>query len=159
MAFMIETKIQVSTFRPQLINAFKDLNLEWIEKHFVVEPTDLDQLSDPLQRIIHMGGEIFFLFENNTVVGTCAMVPHGESEFELAKMAVSPDMRGKGYGDLLMTTAIDWARNNKAGKIILLSNTVLEPAIRLYRKHGFQVVHLGAHPDYERCNIVMKLEL
>lgn len=44
-------------------------------------------------------------------------------------------------------------------EITLLSNTILEPAISLYKKHGFETVHLGPHPDYERCNIEMRLML
>lgn len=40
-----------------------------------------------------------------------------------------------------------------------LSNTVLAPAIGLYRNHGFETTHLGSHPDYQRCNIVMALQL
>ena len=74
-------------------------------------------------------------------------------------MAVSTGSRGKGYGDVLMTAAIDWAKAKGANEIILLSNTVLEPAITLYRKHGFKVVHRGPHPGYKRCNIEMCLKL
>jgi hypothetical protein len=36
---------------------------------------------------------------------------------------------------------------------------VLEPAIRLYRKHGFVPVPLAADPRYRRANIRLELDL
>jgi GNAT superfamily N-acetyltransferase len=93
------------------------------------------------------------------VVGTCAVLPHGEASYELIKMAVHPSAQGKGYGKQLMERAVQWCKDKKATEIVILSNTVLAPAISLYKRSGFEVVHLGAHPDYERCNIVLKMVL
>jgi ribosomal protein S18 acetylase RimI-like enzyme len=42
---------------------------------------------------------------------------------------------------------------------MLLSNTILNPAISLYQKHGFKTLRQGEHPDYKRCNIEMELQL
>jgi GNAT superfamily N-acetyltransferase len=151
--------IQVITFDPRYITDFVSLNREWIERYFQIEAMDLAQLENPVESILKDGGEIFFILMNKAVVGTCAMIPHGPGCYELAKMAVDPTARGKKFGDLLMITALDWAKSRQATKVILLSNTVLKPAISLYEKHGFKTVHLGNHPDYERCNIVMEQEL
>jgi GNAT superfamily N-acetyltransferase len=74
-------------------------------------------------------------------------------------MAVNPNCRGLGYGDLLMEKSEAWAREQGANEILILSNTVLTPSIELYKKHGYQTTHLGPHPDYERCNIEMKKSL
>ena len=152
-------KVRTLTYDPQYLPAFVALNREWIEKYFVIEEADRQQLQHPEKNILEKGGEIFFILEDEVAIATCAMVPHGPKAYELAKMAVSPRVHGQGYGDLLMTTALDWARSQGAGKVMLLSNTLLEPAIRLYKKHGFEVVHLGQHPDYERCNIEMAIKL
>ncbi len=46
-----------------------------------------------------------------------------------------------------------------ASKVYLVSNTALDPAISLYRKHGFRTVSEGAHPSYARANIHMELDL
>ena len=148
----------VETFHPRYLAAFKELNLEWIETHFSVEKTDLEQLENPERAILSPGGEIFFVLDEGTPVGTCALIPHGPSCFELSKMAVDPKYRGRGYGDLLIEAAIDWARRHHASKVLLLSNTVLEPAISLYRKHGFTECGTS-HDDYLRCNIQMELSL
>jgi len=155
---MMKSGSRVIRFDKRYLSAFRTLNLDWIEKYFKVEAMDLYQLENPQTTILSKGGEIFFVLEGDQAVGTCAMVPHEVGGFELAKMAVSPLARGKGYGDLLMLAAIQWARMQKADYILILSNTLLEPAIKLYHKYGFEVLHLGTHPDYLRCNIEMRLD-
>jgi GNAT superfamily N-acetyltransferase len=79
-------------------------------------------------------------------------------EYELAKMAVSPRAQGKNIGWLLGKAAIDKARSLRAKKLYLESNTILQPAINLYHKLGFQRV-VGHATPYERCNIQMELVL
>jgi GNAT superfamily N-acetyltransferase len=155
---MAESQVRITTFKPEYAHDFTQLNCEWIETHFVLEQTDREQLGRPRETILDRGGEIFFILEDEHVIATCAMIPHGEG-FELAKMAVSPRVRGRGFGDLLMKTAVNWAKEKGAKNVMLLSNTVLEPAIQLYRKHGFETVKLGPNPDYDRANIEMVLKL
>lgn len=153
------TSYSVIKYDPRFLQSFVELNRQWIEQYFELEAMDLAQLRNPDEFILNPGGEIFFVLEGESVLGTCAMVPHGPGCYEVAKMAVSPSARGRGVGDVLMQTCLDWARDKGANRIMLLSNTILEPAISLYKKHGFQVVHLGSHPDYDRCNIEMKIDL
>jgi GNAT superfamily N-acetyltransferase len=145
-------------YRPEYLPAYVALNREWIERYFRLEPMDLAQLENPGETILRSGGAIFFVLEDGLPVGTCAMVKHGDA-FELAKMAVAPAARGRGYGGLLLEHACAWAKEQGAARVTLLSNTVLEPAIQLYRKHGFRTVREGPHPDYERCNIEMEKSL
>lgn len=183
--------MKVTTFRPKLRDAFRDLNLQWIREHFKVEKKDLEQLENP-EAIRAGGGEVFFVTtDDGEAVATAAMIrisggeaagadgaassagsggafdasgPGGEASggaagaptYELAKMAVRPDQRGKKLGDLLMKLTEAWARERKAQKIVLISNTDLEPAIALYLKHGYTVTKLGQNPDYERGNIEME---
>jgi GNAT superfamily N-acetyltransferase len=156
-------QISIKSFDPKVwpkyLNEFVALNRQWIETYFVLEKTDLQQFENSVELILKPGGEILFLLEEETVVGTVALIPHGPGCYEVAKMAVAPAARGKGYGDALMMAAKDWAKSKQAKKLMLLSNTVLKPAITLYEKHGFKTVRLGDHPDYKRCNIEMELEL
>lgn len=153
-------RVRIITYNAAYRSAFISLNREWIEKYFEIEEADVAQLERLEETILGVGGEIFFVLENDHAVGTCAMVPHGPTGcFELAKMAVAPEMRGKGYGDLLMDAAISWGKSQGGNEVMLLSNTILESAIKLYRKHQFEVVRLGNHPDYKRSNIEMKRSL
>jgi putative acetyltransferase len=151
-------QVEITKFDAKYIRTYVELNREWIEKHFRIEPMDIAQLEDPYGNILNHGGEIFFVLEDGKPVGTCAMVPHGVGCYELAKMAVAPATRGKGYGDLLMAATIAWAKEKGAKRVMILSNTSLGPAITLYKKHGFQVIHLGQRPDYDRADIELHLD-
>ncbi|MGH7572730.1 MAG: GNAT family N-acetyltransferase [Gemmatimonadota bacterium] len=151
--------IRVETYRDDLAPWFEKLNLEWIERHFRIEDRDREVLGDPRRAIVDAGGEVLFLLDGDEVVGTCALILHEDGIYELSKMAVRPASRGQGFGDRLMDAAIEWARGREARRIFLESNTVLAPAIELYRKHGFRTTRLGPGDEYERSNIEMTLEL
>ncbi len=150
---------EVVTYRAEYRAHFEQLNREWIERWFGLEPPDLEVFRDPEGSIVRPGGQIFFVVDDGGVRGTCAVVPHGNESFELAKMAVDPGARGRGYGDLLMNAAIDFARRAGARRLTLVSNTKLEPAIRLYRKYGFEAIPIEAGHGYGRVDIQMDLEL
>ena len=154
-----ESRPQVVPFRPEFRAAFDDLNREWIERYFALEPADREILGDPDGKIISAGGQVFFVIERGEILGTCAILRHSTDEYEIAKMAVAPEARGRGLGDLLMDACIAFARDRGAHRVIIVSNTVLEPAIRLYRKHGFVQVPLTGDPRYERANIRLEMEL
>lgn len=135
---------------------FKQLNIEWIEKYFVVEPHDLEQLSNPTPYIINKGGYIVFALHNGKAVGTCALIKTGEQEFELAKMAVSPVMQGKQVGKLIGLAVIEKAKEAGAKRIWLESNRILTPAINLYRRLGFvEIPSTGSL--YARADIKMEM--
>jgi GNAT superfamily N-acetyltransferase len=150
---------RVTTYRDDLRSDFERLNRAWIEEHFVLEPPDLEVFRDPRRHVIEPGGEIFFVVDEGGVQGTCAVMPHGPGTFELAKMAVSESARGRGYGDLLMEAAIAFARGAGARRLMLVSNTKLAPAIRLYRKHGFVEVPIEEQHGYARVDIQLELDL
>lgn len=137
---------------------FIRLNEQWISEHFAIEEADRRLAADPL-KIIRDGGHIITWVHSERVVGVCALIADGADRFQLARMAVEPSERGKGYGDALIRAAIELARAQGAASIYLLSNTKLVPAIALYEKHGFITVSEGPHPVYARCNIVMQLRL
>lgn len=137
---------------------FIRLNEYWITEHFKLEESDRKLADDPY-KIVRDGGHILSLVADGKVVGVCALFKDSPHRFQLARMAVDPDERGKGYGEELMRAAIAEAKASGARSLYLLSNTILAPAIALYRKHGFRVISEGPHPVYARCNIVMELEL
>lgn len=146
--------MKVITYRGEYREAFRMLNLHWIEKYFKVEEKDLEQVNNP-EVCLQEGGQIFFILFKQKAVGTCALYKITDKKFELAKMAVDPEFQGCGLGDLLMLAAEKWAHQQGATEIMLLSNTLLGPAINLYKKHGYRTFHSGQHPDYDRCNIGM----
>ena len=151
--------VEVVTYRDELRPHFERLNRAWIERYFRVEGPDLALFSDPRGGIIEPGGEIFFVVDEAGVQGTCAVLPHGPDTYELAKMAVDDGARGRGYGDLLMEAAIAFARAAGAERLMLVTNSRLEPALRLYRKHGFVDVPIGPSSGYDRADTQLELAL
>ena len=151
--------VTVVPYQEDYRGAFEQLNREWIEAYFVLEEADREVFRDPVAKILDTGGQIFFVLEGTRIQGTCAVLRQGPDECEIAKMAVAPAARGRGFGDLLMQTAIRYATEEGARRVIIVSNTVLEPAIRLYQKHGFARVPLASDGRYRRANIRLELEL
>jgi len=149
----------VVTWRAEYRGDFERLNRQWIETWFAVEPSDLAVFGDPEAAIVRPGGQIFFLVDETGVQGTCALMAHAPGVLELAKMAVSPAAQGRGYGERLLQAAIAHARGAGARKVLLVSNTRLAPALRLYRKFGFVEVPMTAGVEYARANIQMELDL
>jgi GNAT superfamily N-acetyltransferase len=150
---------QIVGWRPELRSDFERLNREWIEQYFVVEQEDLKVFGDPAGQIVAPGGEVFFVLDENGVQGTCAVIRHDAETFELAKMAVAPAARGRGYGDRLVEAAVAFARGAGARRLMLVSNTRLGPALTLYRKHGFRDVPLDPANGYSRADIQLELQL
>ena len=151
--------VRVVTYADEYRAHFEALNREWIEALFRLEPRDEHALADPRGTYVDGGGEVFFAVDDGAVFGTCALRSTGADSFELCKMAVSPAARGRGLGELLLTAAIATARARGARRVTLCSNTRLAPALALYRKHGFVTTREGPHPEYERSNIEMELDL
>ena len=116
---------------------FKQLNIEWLQQYFMVEPYDEYQLSHPGKEIIDKGGYIFLAKENEKIVGTVALMKETDRSFELTKMSVTKNSQGKGISKLLMDACITLAKEKKWDRLFLYSNTILVPAIQLYRQYGF----------------------
>ena len=149
--------IRLVPFSKKYGRAFKELNVEWISAYFKMEEADYKSLDNP-DLILKKGGYIVIALYEDQPVGACALVKMNKDVFELAKMAVSPVVQGKGVGYLIGQHMIDKAREMGAQKVYLESNTILKPAINLYYKLGFQKVS-GRPTPYERCNIQMELSL
>jgi N-acetylglutamate synthase-like GNAT family acetyltransferase len=138
----------------QYLSDFIRLNEEWISNYFELEDIDLELAENP-KIIIDDGGYILSLVSDHNVVGVCALFNDENNVYELARMAVSPDHQGNGYGEMLIEACLSKAQDIGANKIYLVSNTKLKAAISLYLKHGFEIISTEQHPDYLRTNITM----
>jgi len=121
-----------------------------------MENGDFKILDHPEEYILDRGGDILFALYHGKTVGACALVKMDDNYFELAKMAVSPEVKGKGIGFMLGNAAIEKAKEQGAKRLYLESNTILKPAINLYHKLGFKKI-TGPPSPYERSNIQMEL--
>ncbi|GAB5400108.1 MAG: hypothetical protein Aureis2KO_16930 [Aureisphaera sp.] len=152
----IEMQIEIISYQDIHKKAFHDLNIEWLETYFYVEDLDREVLSKPEQYILNPGGHIFFAVENGKALGTVALMKAKGNVFELTKMAVHPDARGRKIGQQLMQYCLDFAQEHNY-ELFLYSNTLLENAIHIYRKYGFVEVPVDPDSPYVRSNIKMEL--
>jgi N-acetylglutamate synthase-like GNAT family acetyltransferase len=149
--------LQVIDYAPHHQPWFEKLNRAWIEHYFWMEPIDFDVLQHPDKHLIETGGHILMAQLGDKIIGTVALKFVESGVYEFTKMAVDENFRGQKAGLQLSFAAIKKARELRAHKIILYSNTVLSNAIQLYKRLGFIEVPLDG--PYKRSNIKMELLL
>jgi putative acetyltransferase len=150
--------ITLHDWRPEWRRDFERLNVDWLERYFSVEDIDRRVLGDPERHILAPGGHVFFALEGERVVGTGALLRESEGVYELSKMAVEPELQGRGIGRLIVQAAIDRFVALKGTTLFLESNSRLAPALHLYEALGFR--HRGRKADshYARGDVYMVWE-
>lgn len=150
--------LEIVDYADKHSEAFRDLNLDWIEEYFTVEPLDRRYLFSPEEEILVPGGAIFMAELSGVAIGCCALLNHGDHVYEVSKMAVDKGCRGMGIGKLLLQEVIVRSRDLGAQKLTILSNTRLAPALHLYKSFGFYEIPLQSD-DYVRGDIALELDL
>ena len=91
--------LKLIPFRPELGETFQRINEQWISSMFQMESSDEHLLANPQSAIVDIGGHIWFV-EHRTrgVIGTAAIIPRRDGDFELTKMGVLEDARDLGAG-------------------------------------------------------------
>src|ERR1043165_4484034 len=138
----LNSPVRIIGYSPELQIFFENLNRAWIERYFKMEALDLQLLQDPQTHIIDKGGTVLFAEIDGRIVGTVALKPYDAETLELAKMAVDENYQGHGIGEKLGHAAVEKARELGAKKVILFTNSVLQPALRLYARLGFEKIPL-----------------
>lgn len=151
-------EVEIIEFSEELSEPIKTLNYEWLEKYFRVEESDVASLSNPQKYIIGKGGHIYYAKLNGEIVGTASLLKKSETVYELGKMAVNDKAQGQGIGTTLLEHCLNIAKQKQITTLILYSNTILQSAIYLYKKYGFEEVELESGL-YERANIKMEKHL
>ena len=149
--------IEVVGFNKKYSEQFFILNKAWIEESWHLEDSDKKDLLNP-DKIFEDGGQVFFALENKIAIGTVAMIKSSDDKFELAKMTVQEDFRGKGIANMLMNECLKFAKQKNAREIFLISNDSLIIARNLYDKNGFKEVKLDSQ-KYDRGNVKMCLKI
>jgi DNA-binding MarR family transcriptional regulator/N-acetylglutamate synthase-like GNAT family acetyltransferase len=151
-------EIEIVEYDRRYRDAFRDLNLEWIQRYFSQEDLDRRVLSRPEKEIIAPGGAILFARVGHDVLGTCALRKLSPGVYELCKMAVTPAAQGRGIGAKLGRAILDRARAMGARKVILETHHRLATAIHLYRKLGFVTARAPGHMRFARSDVFMEID-
>ena len=151
--------MQIISWQDKYANEFKEMNLYWLKEFFWVEPHDEEVLGNPKKYIIDPGGMIFFVKNEDDIIGCVALMKMEDGIFELTKMAIKTAYRGNKIGQKLMDYTLAFSRESKWEKLIIYSNRKLENAIHLYKKFGFKEIPMEANGPYSRGDIKMELNL
>ena len=144
---------------PTALPRFAALNAQWIEELHFLEESDKHMVAHP-EIYTQDGSHVLSAHIDGKVAGAVALKRHGEGDYELTKMAVDSDFRGRGIGQVLMSACESYAKNSLGlSRLWLLSNTGNAAAIRLYKRNGWTVNHEGPHPRYARADIGMEKDL
>lgn len=95
--------------------------------------------------------------KGKAVIGSYGLIKIDDHTCELRKMYLYPEYQGKGLGKKMMDHAVHKAAQLGYRKITLETNRVLNKAIGLYTKYGFEVYR----PEHlsERCDLTMRKSL
>lgn len=151
-----ESEVELIPYSPEHQKIFRELNLEWLDHFNLTESHDLMVLDDPQTTILDRGGFIFLAACNGNVVGSAALIREEDGVYELAKMAVTKEFRGRGISKLLIEQCLSKAAELKARKLSLFSNHQLTTAISLYEKYGFKHVEVKNSP-FATADVRMEL--
>jgi putative acetyltransferase len=149
----------IDTFRVDDHGAFDALNRAWLTDYGLLEAPDERQLADPVGQIIGPGGQIFVARRSGEVIGTCAVLPHHEGVLELVKLTVAPAAQGLGLGRRLVEACVAFARGRGARRLVLLSNSQLGAALRVYEGLGFRRAPIPPDAAYLTADVYMELDL
>lgn len=108
----------------------ESLSFQAIEK----EVAQLQKLYSPPD------SRLFLLIVGSEAAG-CVIVKRLSSEdFELKRMYIDPQHRGKGYSQAMLDMAIGTARNMGAKRLLLDTDSTMTNAMHLYEKNGFRQI-------------------
>jgi ribosomal protein S18 acetylase RimI-like enzyme len=147
--------LSIVEFLPEYAAAFRELNIEWLQRYFRVEPVDLRVLQNPEQEILASGGSILFARLGSALVGTLALKHHGNGIFELTKMAVTPRAQGLGIGRQLLSAGVMRFHALLGAQLYLESHSSLAPALHLYESSGFRHAPPPRPSEYRRADVYM----
>ena len=85
----------------------------------------------------YAGGEFWVAYDGDLLIGTCGVYPVAPGAFELRKMYLRPEARGRGLGVELLDLAVDWVRVHGGRKLVLDTVEQMTAAIAFYEAHGF----------------------
>ena len=83
-------------------------------------------------------GAFFVVREGERIVGSVGVNRVGDGTAELHRLYLDPALRGRGLGEALVNTILDWCRTHGVPRLVLWSDTRFMHAHRLYLRTGFR---------------------
>jgi ribosomal protein S18 acetylase RimI-like enzyme len=153
--------MKVIPFEEKYRQDFIEMNKAWISAMFhKVEEQDEKEFRN-IDSYIEKGGRIFVAVDDDGKAMAVAMIaPREDGEWEIMKLAARGMYTGKGAGSACLRACIDYAREKKVGRILIVSNRKCTHAVGLYRKFGFQEIPVDKKQfPFERADIAFQMVL
>jgi RimJ/RimL family protein N-acetyltransferase len=83
-------------------------------------------------------GAFWIVRDATRVVGSVGVDRKDGRTAELKRLYVDASLRGRGIGQRLVETVLDWTREQGMARLVLWSDTRFENSHRLYRRLGFE---------------------
>ena len=103
-----------------------------------------DETTDALFQLFQTPGSVYYVLEQgSTIVGGGGIFPSpglAEGTCELVKMYLAKEVRGLGYGKILIQKSLDWAKNAGYRQVYLETMPELKQALSVYEKFGFRYI-------------------
>jgi ribosomal protein S18 acetylase RimI-like enzyme len=141
---MIQTMMRIRVLTPDDWPIWRDLRLAALaEAPDAFGSTLADWQDAPAgkwrERLSLPGSHNLAVIVDDRPAGMASGVPSDEDGVaDVISMWVGPTARGRGAGDLLLTTIAAWARANGARELRLMVRCDNAKAIELYRRNGFK---------------------
>lgn len=148
--------IVIQPYEKHHAKAFESINLSWLEGYIGVTDKDCEILANPERMILDQGGIILIAIEDGKAIGTICLEKHADKTL-ITKLGVAKDQRGKGIGMKLCLAVIDEAREMGLNELWLETSQKLQPAIKLYKKLGFEDMNSASRSPL--CDLVMRKKL
>ncbi|MBV9079999.1 MAG: GNAT family N-acetyltransferase [Elusimicrobia bacterium] len=102
---------------------------------------------------------VLVMEENGAALGFAA-VQRVEDEAYLLNIMIAPEVRRRGFGEILLQKVMIWSREQGARRLVLDVDAGNAPALRLYAKAGFETLERRprSYPRGENA-LVMKKDL
>ncbi|MFZ5444244.1 MAG: GNAT family N-acetyltransferase [Myxococcota bacterium] len=141
---------------PEVVTLVRDTLAEFGITWGVGAATDT-QLEQLPESYTVAGGQFFVAVDAGHVIGTAGVFPVEPGVFELRKMYLGPQTRGKGVGQRLFDACRAFVITHGGHRIVLDTTEQMTAAIRFYERNGF--VRDDTQRRASRCNRGYRLEL
>ena len=103
--------------------------------------------------------DVLLAYMDGVAVGCAGLKKYNDSDVEIKRVWVEPDYRGRHIATELMDRIEDKAREIGFKRAVLQTRPIMEDAVGLYEKRGYELI--GNYPPYDKLEgaICMALNL
>ena len=103
--------------------------------------------------------DVLLAYMDGVAVGCAGLKKYNDSDVEIKRVWVEPDYRGRHIATELMDRIEDKAREMAFKRAVLQTRPIMEDAVGLYEKRGYELI--GNYPPYDKLEgaICMALNL